>query len=243
MTKRRVGAWLKPVGVCLAAVIACSLVAACAAMFVWVQWAREEAMRSQCKSNLKQLAFAVFNYADFHGSLPPTVVQTSREAWHSWRTIVVMFDLDNLSNTPYDISKSWDDPTNATVHGSRELLKCPSHCADPTSTASSTNYVAIVGPGTLWSTGESASFDVLRANPSKLLLVEIASGDIAWNEPKDVTLEGFIDQIMKSAPHRRSFNFARANFSVGEFAIPEGMRDQALRAYLTKALGEMVTID
>ncbi|QDT66437.1 DUF1559 domain-containing protein [Calycomorphotria hydatis] len=60
-----------------------------------VQQAREAARRSQCKNNLKQLALALHNYHDGHGTFPPGVVSDpnvldDRGHW-AWSALILPF--------------------------------------------------------------------------------------------------------------------------------------------------------
>jgi len=51
-----------------------------------VQQAREAARRIRCKNNLKQIALALHNYHDRHGSFPPSLVVNwnNGEGWWTW---------------------------------------------------------------------------------------------------------------------------------------------------------------
>ncbi len=53
-----------------------------------------------------------------------------------------------------------------------------------------TNYVAIVGPGTVWPGEQSAKLsDLTDGTSNTLMIVEIAHSDIHWMEPRDLPIE------------------------------------------------------
>ena len=53
-----------------------------------------------------------------------------------------------------------------------------------------TNYVAVTGPGTVWSADHNTQLDDITDGPENtILLIEITDSDIHWMEPRDITLE------------------------------------------------------
>lgn len=89
-----------------------------------VQQARETARRSQCKSNLMQIGFALFNYHQTHTVFPPGVVsstgpiQDNQQGYHySWTVQLLpqleqnnLFQKLDLSQSIYSTNnKNWTD--------------------------------------------------------------------------------------------------------------------------------------
>ena len=93
-----------------------------------VQQAREAARRTQCRNNMKQMALAMHNYLDVHGSFPHTISGVNAAGTgaslevtsiQSWRTAILpfidqanVFEALDLKTTPYD---NVGDDAHATV--------------------------------------------------------------------------------------------------------------------------------
>ena len=107
-----------------------------------VQAAREAARRSQCTNNLKQLALALHNYHDTHGSFPagaihnygpslqhpglPTRV-TNPDWTCSWVTQLLPFFEQGPLHDQYDFRLPMSDPVNqAVVSTPLNNMRCPS---------------------------------------------------------------------------------------------------------------------
>jgi prepilin-type processing-associated H-X9-DG protein len=99
-----------------------------------VQAAREAARRSQCQSQIRQLAIASHNFHDTHGSFPPGVYQLSFGPAPKFRGVTLFVKLlPYLEQTA--LAEGWDetDPLNNTVGGASsktatrlKVLVCPS---------------------------------------------------------------------------------------------------------------------
>ena len=79
-----------------------------------VRTAGPAARRAQCTNNLKQIALALHNYEQEHKALPPayTVDATGRPL-HSWRTLILPYLEQESLYRSIDLSKPWDDRSNA----------------------------------------------------------------------------------------------------------------------------------
>jgi prepilin-type N-terminal cleavage/methylation domain-containing protein/prepilin-type processing-associated H-X9-DG protein len=106
-----------------------------------VQAAREAARRTQCKSNIKNIALALLNYHDTRKSFPPGVVQanpappsvadTELGNW-SWSALILpnleesaVYNQINVSKT--DLAKSMDTPANlSAMQVPVSVFRCPS---------------------------------------------------------------------------------------------------------------------
>jgi prepilin-type N-terminal cleavage/methylation domain-containing protein/prepilin-type processing-associated H-X9-DG protein len=135
-----------------------------------VQSAREAARRTQCRSNLKQIAVAMHHYHDAHGVLPPGKKGC---CWGTWLVYVLpyleqqsLFNAWNSAgiNAPgvpegYDLDLRYFGATNVTVTSTRVAVYfCPSDLANaPITTAvhgitfacTSQNYAANFGNTTV----------------------------------------------------------------------------------------------
>lgn len=144
-----------------------------------------------CKSNLYQMAWLLLRTdREDRKVLPPACPRDERSAaLHSWRTLVAeMADSDPLVR--YTFSEPWNSPENDRFAREKpfgRLFTCPSDRRARCSLR--TNYVAVVGEGTLWQ--ESEPRDLSSLGPDigqKILLLEIPHSDILWTEPRDISL-------------------------------------------------------
>lgn len=95
-----------------------------------------------------------------------------------------------------DFSKPWNDPENAKfIECLGDTFSCPASGKGQESPL--TDYVAVVGPETLWPGKEPGEFK----SGSAVLVVEWPRSDIHWAEPRDVTIEEFLDWF-RSKPGR-----------------------------------------
>jgi hypothetical protein len=152
--------------------------------------AREAARASNCIGRLAQLRVALCNYASVHGCFPPPYLcDNSGTPVHSWRVLILPFAEQQAAYARYDFSKPWDAAVNKRVatalsSGGAGAFQCPGAQTEGTPW---TNYVAVVGPNTLWAPGKCTK--LAEKNADKILLVEIVPSDIHWMEPRDLTLE------------------------------------------------------
>jgi hypothetical protein len=88
----------------------------------------------------------------------------------------------------FRFDEPWDSPNNRKLHNLTPytVLHCPCDPASPGSTE--TNFVAVVGPGTVFpSDGTSRRLaDVSDGPENTLMVVEIVGAGIHWMEPKEL---------------------------------------------------------
>jgi prepilin-type processing-associated H-X9-DG protein len=170
------------------------------ALFSW-GWAfgpREAAVRAHCTYNLKTIAFAMHQYHDDFGCLPPAFIPDELgRPKHSWRVLLLPYlaktlerDSEGLKRLyeAYDFSEPWDGPHNGKL---AEHMPIVYGCRnDPGRRESKTCYVVIVGAHTAFPGSRSIRFDDIRdGNSNTILCVETNNSGINWMEPKDYPVE------------------------------------------------------
>lgn len=94
-----------------------------------VQAARASARRTQCVSNLRQLALAAHNFEDAHQRLPSSVRPSGLTPLPRVAGLTYLLPYLEQGNRydAYDQSKNWNDPANALAVNQRiAVLECPS---------------------------------------------------------------------------------------------------------------------
>lgn len=143
------------------------------------------ARRFQSRNNLKQIVFALHNYADAFGALPPACTfDSGGTPLHSWRTLILPFLEESSLYATIDLSKPWDDPANARarestvfVFGNPGAKLPPQH----------TTCLGVVTETSCLRPGEPRLFaDITDGTSNTLLLVDVpAANAVHWMAPQD----------------------------------------------------------
>ncbi len=149
----------------------------------------DAARRTQCKNNLKQIAFALHNYESKYHALPPAyTVDAAGKPLHSWRTLILpwveQLDLYNM----IDLSKPWDDPANAEAFKTvPHVFRCPSVALPP----GFTSYLGIVGTNACFHpTAPRAFSEMTDGTTETLMVIEVAQEQaVHWMAPQDASEE------------------------------------------------------
>ena len=135
-----------------------------------------------------------------HKSLPPAYL-TNKDglAVLSWRVCAAQFSHDNDLRR-IDFSRPWNGPENASLvyfnypfGYYNDLFHCPGSFEEPENPL--TDYVAVVGPDTLWP-GKTPGD--LKTHPKAILVVEWPKSNIHWAEPRDISVEEFLEWFARS---------------------------------------------
>jgi hypothetical protein len=150
--------------------------------------AREEARSAQCVGNLAYLEVALRNYESTYGFLPRAAITDAHgKPLLSWRVAVLPFIGQESLYKQIKLDEPWDGPNNRRFNSVRpSVFLCPSHVER--AEKGLTDYVAVVGPRTLFPGGGKARkrADIRDDPASTLMVVESMNSAINWMEPRDL---------------------------------------------------------
>jgi hypothetical protein len=85
--------------------------------------------RSACRSNLKNIALALHNYHEDHGSYPPAyIADENGRPMHSWRILLLPYIERGDLYKQYRFDEPWDGPNNRKLASQMPgLYRCAGH--------------------------------------------------------------------------------------------------------------------
>jgi prepilin-type processing-associated H-X9-DG protein len=190
-----------------------------------------------------QIGLALLAYHAQHERFPPAVFTDNHgKPMLSWRAAILPYlDRPDLFYA-FNSKQPWDSPQNRDRANTRlEFFHCPSD-PDTTANPTETNYVRIVGKDTVGGMpNEAVKLSDITDGPSKtIMVVEVSGLHINWAEPRDVTVDEFMEIVAKgrSSPHGGAFNALMAD---GRVQLIENTIDpKTLRSLLLRNDGEPV---
>jgi prepilin-type processing-associated H-X9-DG protein len=195
-------------------------------------------IRSQCTNNLKQIGLGLQNYADVYRCFPPAyTTDAAGKPMHSWRVLILPFIEQQALYKRYDFNEPWDGPNNSLLAKEMPIVfHCPADKANP---GTLTDYVAIVGPETIWQANRGATFDEVTDGSSNTIAVVEATGlGVNWMEPRDLPFSAVANGINpKQGPGMASQHPGAviAVFADGHTqTIQQNLSRKLLRAICTK---------
>lgn len=209
--------------------------------------AREAARRAACLNNLRQISLALAQYEQANGTFPPAyLADKTGKPMHSWRVLILPYLGLQSVYQQYKFDEPWDGPNNSKLLDTiLSVYRCPS---DGTGKPTDTDYVMVIGPGTV-STGTSAAVlaDFRDGLSNTIMVVETTGLHAHWMAPVDLKLDQMSFQINNSAkPGIRSAHPGGANVGMADGSVHflSNETDPAtLKALLTIAGGEAIDID
>jgi len=154
---------------------------------------REAHPNEACERRLRDMGFAIGQYKQTHGRLPPPIVVGPHGDEHSWRAAMMphlphsAIDAD-LYN--YRMDEPWDSAHNREVWSDYWLgtyFACPAETRHRSWESPYTSYLMLVRPSTASSTDGDEAMDELP--PDAVLIVESAGCGIEYCEPRDLRWE------------------------------------------------------
>jgi prepilin-type processing-associated H-X9-DG protein len=150
-----------------------------------------------CHNGISEIGLALQNYHEAHKQFPPLITYDKNgNPLYSWLVEI----LPNIDCAPiYDrLNKDepWNSPLNAQELGHRWIYqyKCPYAFKDEKNL--SANFIAIIGPGTIWRSEKPMSLQDLPRSPELIVsAIECAVSDKHWAEPYILTAEVVLERM------------------------------------------------
>src|SRR5262245_36816894 len=104
---------------------------------------------------------------------------------HSWRVLLLPFLEHRKLHSEYEFSQPWDGPDNQPL--APRMPRTYAFHGEYRPGLTTTNYLAVVGPETVWP-GDATlcSEDVTDGLSSTILIVENRGARVHWMEPRDL---------------------------------------------------------
>jgi len=162
-----------------------------------VSSAREAARRAQCNNNMKQLGLGLCNYHDSQKHFPSVYAcDKDGKPLFSWLvTILPNMEYDTIFNG-LKLDEPWNSPQNAKMVGQLRIEEfvCPSVNREDNDTSS--NYLAIIGPGTIWrKEGTVKLSDLQNGSSHTIAVVETVNSGKHWAEPFALTVDEVLENM------------------------------------------------
>lgn len=176
--------------------------------------------------------------------MPPAyIADKNGKPMHSWRILILPYiDQVELYNA-YRFDEPWDGPNNRKLAGRMPAHFKLSAIERPGNTT--TNYLAVVGPETVWRPNEGMKWaDVTDGSSNTILIVENVGANVHWMEPRDLNFAD-MDFTLKSK-NGISSRYVDPAVAMMDCAIRRLLPDmsrQTLRALLTANGGEKLSLD
>jgi hypothetical protein len=202
---------------------------------------REAALHLQSQNNLKQMAFAMFNYQELEKSLPPAArCDRQGRPLLSWRVLILPYLEYQSLYQEFHLDEPWDSPHNLRllprmpkVYAPLDLKSAQPYC---------TPYQVFVDGGAAFEEkrGLHLPADFPDGTSNTLLIVEAAEL-VPWTKPADLPYDRHrpLPPLGRLSPHY--FQGVMADGSVRK--IEGTVKETTLRAAITRNGGETLGED
>ena len=206
--------------------------------------AREEARRLSSLNNAKQIMLAMYNYHDAFGCFPRAIDRDSvGTPMRSWRVTISPYLEASDFYSRYDQQQAWNSAVNDAlgrqyafgehVYNRPGNTRLNRHC---------TNFVTIIGPGTLFPDDRCTCVGEIRDGTSNTIMVaEIDHSDILWYAPRDYPASELSRQFNRHEPGKLCLGSRNSRGAIVGFAdgsarlLSQDISPEIVTAYFTIA--------
>ena len=190
----------------------------------------EEMRCADCAAALEYIGGNLSRYFKQHGKYPLTQHDSGTHGPPvSWR-VAIQESWASRFLSRYRQGEPWNSAHNLALVDDTivaGIFACPSdHHARSAHAAS---YLAVTGPGTVWSEVDSGHLkDPEKEARDKILVIEVPEGGVPWTQPKDLSVEDVV-KLFKATPgltttrHARGLHYLTAGRDVESFGNLDGV--------------------
>lgn len=162
-------------------------------------------------SNLGVIATALRGYHSAYGTFPPPFVANEHGVpIHSWRVLILPFLSEDQLFADYSFDEPWNGPHNILL-----AKKMPSVFRNYTNgSATDTSYLAVIGPGTLWSGDAMMNDHSLAEIMNTIVVAEVNNSGVAWSDPRDISSEYLVDVLLRDSRHRLGWPYTSDSLAI-----------------------------
>lgn len=169
--------------------------------------ARRAGRRTGSQIQMKVIWVGLLEYDGHFGKLPPAHLKdSSGRPVLSWRLYAGDYGLYDeatkklkppfFSEAPFDTESPWDSPSHSRYRSAYAYaFRSDASRSDETTF---TDYVAVLGPDTMWPEGVAVSLKT--SNPNAIVILEWPDSNIDWMEPRDVTVSDVLAWCKSDRP-------------------------------------------
>jgi hypothetical protein len=207
-----------------------------------LQELRQEAQSVQVLGHLNQLAFAMRNYQDVHGTLPPAAVYDPEgRPLLSWRVLLLPYIEGEALYRQFKLDEPWDSPHNIKLLDQMPISYGPFD--GPIAPKPYTTFCRVfVGPGAAFEGqhGLNTKTD-FPDGPGSTLLIVTAAEAVPWTMPAELPYAPHLPLPRLGGPFPDHFHVALANGKARR--IYNSVSQATLRATITRNGGELLGTD
>jgi hypothetical protein len=203
---------------------------------------RAAAARSRTQNNLKQIALAMHNYHDAHGSMPTAAtVARKGKLLHSWRVAVLPYVEQDALYRKFKLDEPWDSAHNKKVFEENPMPAVFAVEGVNKPGDKDTHFQVFRGNGAMFEVIRGVKLADITDGTSNTVMVATAKTPVPWTKPDDIEFDPkadprdlllFVDDVC---------NLALGDGSVR--AIRKTISADTLRALVTRNGGEVVGND
>ena len=142
----------------------------------------EDARKSSCSGNLRNIGLALLAYRKENGRFPPGAIQHEASGnEHSWRVALLPYIEEGGLFKAYRLDEPWNSVANSKA---TRVIPVPYYCPNNYDEPDDhTNFLMVVREPSDAPNGRDE-----KTSPETILVVEVANTNIHWAEPRDIVL-------------------------------------------------------
>ena len=154
--------------------------------------ARQAADREVAAFTMRNICQAVGNHQSTYRDFPKNVLNDDQEQILSWRLVIVPFF---IQSEMLDLTLPWDsDAQQNSIYGKYFGRYFQTFEYEDKDNNWETNIIAITGDGTAWDYEGKLSKKRFSDPANTIILIEVPSLGIHWMEPRDLSVDEFLEQ-------------------------------------------------